>query len=44
LQPISAARRPGTPPLCAQIDGEEIELPDRVEIEVVPRALRLIIA
>lgn len=37
------AKPTGTSPLCAQIDGEEIELPERVTIEVVPRALRLII-
>jgi diacylglycerol kinase family enzyme len=30
-------------PLHAQIDGEEIELPDRVTVEVIPRALRLIV-
>jgi len=30
-------------PLHAQIDGEEIDLPERVTIEVVPRALRLVV-
>jgi diacylglycerol kinase family enzyme len=49
-RPFSAARinlrfhvPEGRAPLCAQIDGEEFPACPRVTIEVVPRALRLII-
>jgi diacylglycerol kinase family enzyme len=33
----------GGAPLAAQLDGEEWEPYDRVRIEVIPRALRLIV-
>jgi diacylglycerol kinase family enzyme len=40
---IDMTERPGGVPLCAQIDGEEFPATSRAVVDVLPRALRLIV-